>query len=137
MGMEEKSSVAIFIDDEEQPIGIFSSPVNFELDTRKLADGEHVLRVVSKDPSGKEGLRKIPFSVKNGPNISIDGIKEHETVDGIIPLMISAYGKGDPKLFLISGSETPRGVPSWLWMLYLLFIGWALYYVITQWFPVG
>jgi len=135
--MEEKSSVAIFIDDEEQPIGIFSSPVNFELDTRRLSDGEHLLRVVSKDPSGKEGLRKIPFSVKNGPNISIDGIKEHETVDGIIPLMISAYGKGDPKMFLISGSETPRGIPSWVWMLYLLFIGWGLYYIITQWFPVG
>lgn len=133
--MEDKSSVVIFIDDGEQPIGIFSSPVNFELDTTKLADGDHVLRIMSKDPSGKEGMRKIPFKVRNGPDISIEGIKSNETVDGVIPLMISAYGKGDQKTFLIEGSETPRSIPGWVWILQLLFGGWAIYYIITTWLP--
>jgi len=133
--MEAKSSVAIFIDDGDQPIGIYNSPVNFELDTTRLADGDHILRVVSKDPSGKEGLRKIPFKVRNGPDISIEGIKDHESIDGVIPLMISAYGKGDQKVFLIEGSETPRSIPGWVWILQLLFGGWAMYYLITTWLP--
>lgn len=133
--MEDKSSVVIFIDDEDQPVGQFSSPVNFELDSTKLADGEHVLKIISRDPSGKEGVRRIPFKVRNGPDISIEGIKDNEIIDGIIPLMVSAYGKGDQKVFLIEGSETPRSVPGWLWIIYLLFGGWAMYYIITQWVP--
>lgn len=135
--MEDKSSVVIFIDDEDQPVGQFSSPVNFELDSTKLADGEHVLKIISRDPSGKEGIRRIPFKVRNGPDISIEGIKDNEIIDGIIPLMVSAYGKGDQKVFLIEGSETPRSVPGWLWIIYLLFGGWAIYYIITQWVPGG
>jgi len=133
--MEDKSSVVLFLDDGEQPIGTFSSPVNFELDTTKLTDGDHVMLIKSKDPSGKMGLRKVPFKVRNGPEISIEGLKNKETVDGIIPLMISAYGKGDQKIFLIEGSETPRSIPGWVWIVQLLFVGWAIYYSITTWLP--
>jgi len=133
--MEDKSSVVLFLDDGEQPIGTFSSPVNFELDTTKLTDGDHVMLIKSKDPSGKMGLRKVPFKVRNGPEISIEGLKNNETVDGIIPLMISAYGKGDQKIFLIEGSETPRSIPGWVWIVQLLFVGWAIYYSITTWLP--
>jgi len=133
--MEDKSSVVLFLDDGEQPIGTFSSPVNFELDTTKLTDGDHVMLIKSKDPSGKMGLRKVPFKVRNGPEISIEGLINNETVDGIIPLMISAYGKGDQKIFLIEGSETPRSIPGWVWIVQLLFVGWAIYYSITTWLP--
>lgn len=130
--MEEKSSVAIFIDEEPQPLGTFKSPINFELDTRKLVDGEHVLRIVSQDPAGREGMRKIPFIVRNGPDISVEGLTENEVVDGVLPIMISAYGKGDQKIFLIEGSETPRSIPNWVWITHLIFGGWAIYYLITQ-----
>ena len=130
--MEDKSSVTIFVNDDPKPVGTFKSPINFELDTRKLLDGEHFLRIVSKDPSGKEGIRKIPFTVRNGPDITVEGIKENEVVDGVIPLMVSAYGKGDQKKFLIEGSETPRSIPGWVWVLHIVFGGWALYYLITQ-----
>jgi len=133
--MEEKSNVVIFLDDGDQPLGIFSSPVNFELDTTKLKDGEHMLRILSKDPAGKEGVRNIPFTVRNGPDISVEGIRSNDTVDGIIPLMISAYGQGDQKMFLIEGSETPRSIPGWVWIVQLLFVGWAIYYLITTWLP--
>lgn len=118
------------MDDEPNPIASFETPVNFELDTRKLIDGEHLLTIVGKDPSGKEGMRKIPFEVRNGPAISIEGIRENAVVDGIIPLMINAYGKGDQKEFLISGSETPQSIPAWVWLLIIGFIGWALFYLI-------
>jgi len=132
--MDDKSSILIFIDGEEQPLASFSSPINFELDTRKLVDGEHLLRIVSKDPAGREGVRKVPFVVRNGPDISIEGIREHDVVDGVLPIMISAYGKGDQKMFLIEGSETPRSVPSWVWLLHIIFGGWAIYYLVTNLF---
>jgi hypothetical protein len=129
--MNNKSSVIIFIDDDPQPYGEFSVPINFELDTRKLVDGEHTLKIVSKDPLGKEGIRKIPFIVRNGPAIALEGISENEIVDGIIPLMINAYGKGDQKQFLIEGSETPHSIPAWLWAIIIGFAGWAIYYAVT------
>ena len=129
--MSNKSSVILFLDDDQKPYGTFSVPINFELDTRKLVDGDHVLKIVSKDPNGKEGIRKIPFKVRNGPAIAIEGIKENEIVDGIIPIMINAYGKGDQKKFLIEGSETPHSIPAWLWVVIVSFVGWAIYYSVT------
>ena len=127
-----KSKVFVFIDDGQQPIGEFDAPIQFELDTRKLNDGEHKLRIVGKDPTGKEGIRIIPFTVRNGPALAIEGLKNNDVVDGVLPIMINAYGKGDQKQFLIEGSETPRSIPSWLWALIILFAGWGSYYSITN-----
>ncbi len=129
--MKDKSKIIVFIDDELQPVASFTSPVNFELDTRKLVDGSHTLKIVSKDPTGKEGFRLIPFEVRNGPAIDVEGIRENAIVDGVVPIMINAYGKGDQKLFLIEGSETPKSIPSWVWILIIGFAGWALYYLFT------
>ena len=129
--MKDRSIIYIFIDDEEQPIAQVHSPINFELDTRKLIDGKHSLKIVSKDPTGKEGIRIIPFEVRNGPAITIEGITENAVVDGILPLMINAYGKGDSKNFLIEGSETPQSIPAWVWILIIGFTGWALFYLFS------
>lgn len=129
--MKDKSTIFIFLDDEQNPIAEFVSPVNFELDTRKMVDGKHVLKIISKDPTGKEGLRIVPFEVRNGPSIAIEGIKENAVVDGVLPLMINAYSKGNQKTFLIEGSETPQSIPSWVWILIIGFVGWVLYYLIT------
>ncbi len=76
-------------------------------------------------------MRIIPFEVRNGPAIAIEGIKENAVVDGVLPLMINAYGKGDQKTFLIEGSETPQSIPSWVWILIIGFTGWVIYYLIT------
>ena len=127
--MSDKSTIFIFIDDDSMPIAKVLSPVSFELDTRKLTDGEHILRIISKDPTGKEGIRKIPFVVRNGPAIDIEGIRENAIVDGVLPIMINAYGKGDQKGFLISGSETPQSIPWWVWIIIIGFLGWAMYYM--------
>lgn len=130
--MSEKSKVVVFIDDAEKPLGQFDAPVHFDFDTRKLVDGPHTLKIVSKDPSGKEGILLLPFVVRNGPAISIEGLKQNEVVDGVLPIMINAYGKGDQKRFLIDGSETPKSIPSWFWALIILFAGWAAFYGITN-----
>ncbi len=127
----DNSSILIFIDDEPTPYGSFTVPIHFELDTRKLTDGEHVLKIVSKDPIGKEGIRKIPFIVRNGPAIAVEGIAENEIVDGVLPLMINAYSKGDQKRFLIAGSETPHSIPAWLWAVIISLFGWGMYYATT------
>jgi hypothetical protein len=131
--MNQKSKVLIFIDDISQPLGRFEAPVQFDLDTRKLVDGSHILKVVSQDPTGKEGVVLIPFTVRNGPAIAIEGLRSNDVVDGVLPLMINAYGKGDQKSFLIEGSETPRSIPAWMWALVLTFMGWAAHYLITTW----
>ena len=130
--MSTQSKILIFIDDELKPYGEYLAPINFELDTRKLVDGDHILKIVSKDPLGKEGIRKIPFVVRNGPSVAVEGINENDVVDGILPIMINAYSKGDQKMFLIEGSETPRSIPAWVWAIIIGFVGWAIYYAVIS-----
>jgi len=130
--MKDNSTIILFLDDGIRPIAQLMSPVQFELDTTRLTDGPHTLKIVSKDPSGKEGVRLVPFEVRNGPAIAIEGIRDHAVVDGIIPVMINAYGKGDQKKFLITGSETPRSIPFWIFILLILFAAWAVYFWITS-----
>jgi hypothetical protein len=130
--MKDNSTIYIFVDDDKKPVAELTSPVNFELDTTKLTDGKHTLRIVSRDPSGKEGIRIIPFEVRNGPAIAIEGIREDAVVDGVIPIMVNAYGKGDSKNFMIVVSETPQSIPFWIFILLIAFLGWAIYYQITS-----
>ena len=130
--MKNRSSVILFLDEQTQPLGEFTVPINFELDTKKLVDGPHLLKIVSKDSLGKEGLRTIPFLVRNGPSIAIEGISENDIVDGVIPIMINAYGKGDQTQFLIDGSETPQSTPSWFWAIIIAFVSFAIYYFIVE-----
>jgi hypothetical protein len=130
--MEHRSKVILFVDNDITPIGEFEAPVKFELDTRKLTDGEHILKIVSKDPTGKEGIRNINFTVRNGPAIAVEGLKNNDVIDGVQPIMINAYGKGNQKQFLIDGSESPTSVPSWLWAGLIVFFGWAVFYALTS-----
>ncbi|MDP2089647.1 MAG: cytochrome C [Flavobacteriaceae bacterium] len=129
---EDKSKIILFVDNDLHPIAELFAPVQFELDTRKLIDGEHTLKLVSKSPTGREGIRKIKFIVRNGSAIAVEGLSENGVVDGIIPLMINAYDKGNQKKFIIEGSETPQSVPNWLWILLVAFFGWAAFYIITN-----
>lgn len=129
---KDKSKVFLFIDDEPIPIAELDTPIVFDLDTKKIADGEHVLTIVSQSPSGKEGIKKIQFTVANGPSIKVEGLKNKDVVDGTLSLMINAYDKGNQKSFLINGSETPQTIPFWIWIIIILFIGWAIYYEITS-----
>ncbi|MEO6992932.1 MAG: cytochrome C [Lacunisphaera sp.] len=129
--MESKGTIRLFLDDDPKPVGEFRSPVTFDLDTRLLSDGKHVLKILSKDAGGREGVRLLPFVVRNGPAIDVDGLKANETVDGVIPIMINAYGKGAQDKFIIYGSESPRGIPSWVIILIILFVGWAMHYLVS------
>lgn len=129
---DKKTLVKIFLDEELHPIGEYETPIQFDLDTTKLTDGLHKLKIVSIGTTGKEGIRFIPFEVKNGPSIAVEGIYDNAVVDGVLPLMLNAYSKGDQKKFLIEGSETPRSIPAWLWIVIIGFVGWGVYYLISS-----
>ncbi|MBF8457076.1 cytochrome C [Kaistella sp. G5-32] len=128
---KDKTTVLLFIDEDQQPIADLETPIVFDFDTSKLTDGNHTLKIVSRSPSGREGIRKLNFIVKNGPAISIEGLQDDDIVEGTFPLMINAYDKGNLKSFVIEGSETPQTVPVWMWVLIILIAGWSAYYGIT------
>ncbi len=130
--MNNGTQVVIFLDEEPAPLGVFDSPVKFQFNTTKLQDGQHTLKLISRDASGREGIRFIPFTVKNGPEISVEGIRENAVVDGEFPIMINAYGKSDQRKFIVEGSETPRSVPTWVWACIIVFAGWAAFYTLTS-----
>lgn len=130
--MDPRSKVILFVDDDNIPLGEFEAPFRFELNTMKLTDGDHTLKIVSKDPTGREGIKRIAFTVRNGPAISVEGLNDRDVVDGIQAIMINAYGKGNQKQFLIDGSESPTSIPSWLWAGLLVFAGWAAFYFLTS-----
>ena len=130
--MSTEKKIRIYIDDQEQPLAVFTPPVNFKLDTNKLKDGPHELKIVASSTLGKEGIKRIPFTVRNGPQIDVDGLKAHEEVDEELDLTINAYGSESQEQFLVSGSETPKAIPSWLWALLISFVSWGVYYLIAN-----
>lgn len=130
--MQTKKRVKVFIDDASQPVGDFLPPVNFQLDTTKLTDGEHSLKIIANSSDGIEGIKVIPFVVRNGPQIDVDGLKDHDVVDESIDLTINAYGSESQEQFLVSGSETPKAVPSWLWVLLISFVSWGIFYLVSN-----
>ena len=131
--MEEHRIVKVFLDENPAPFAEFSPPVKFVFDTTKIADGKHTLRVVAKSTNGVEGLRIIPFEVRNGPAITVVGLKENEVVNEQIPITINAYGSERKDIFVVTGSETPKAIPAWVWALLITFAGFALFYFIMYW----
>ncbi|MCB0631254.1 MAG: hypothetical protein R2806_25530 [Saprospiraceae bacterium] len=133
--MEENRIIKVFLDDDLQPFAEFQPPVKFELDTTKIPDGKHFLRVVARSSRGIEGIKNVPFEVRNGPEISVVGLKPNEVVDTNVSITINAYGSETNDAFVIKGSETPKAIPAWVWALIIAFIGFALFYFIRFWSP--
>lgn len=133
--MKDNRSIKVFLDGDPRPFAEFSPPVKFVFDTTKIPDGKHELKVVARSTSGTEGIRTIPFEVRNGPSISVVGLSENEVVNEQIPITINAYGSERHDVFVITGSETPKAIPAWVWALLVIFFGFAVFYVIMYWNP--
>jgi len=131
--MKNKRQVTVFLDDEKIPFGVFESPAKLVLDTTKIVDGKHELKIKAISSSGIEGVRVIPFEVRNGPEIAIVGLKDNEVIESNTTVTINAYGSETTESFIISGSETPKAIPSWVWALLIAFVGFAIFYFITHW----
>ncbi len=131
--MENTRIIKIFLDEDPKPLAEFSPPVKFVFDTTKIHDGQHKLKIVAKSTDGVEGIKTIPFEVRNGPAIAVVGLKENEIVNDQIPITINAYGSERKDVFVVTGSETPKAIPAWVWALLISFVGFALFYFIMYW----
>lgn len=135
--MAENRTLKVFLDDDPKPFAEFSSPVRFVLDTTKIPDGKHELRIVAKSTDNIEGQKVIPFEVRNGPSITVVGIGKNDVVNDHIPITINAYGSERKDVFVVEGSENPKGIPAWVWALLILFAGFGLFYIIMYLTPIA
>ncbi len=127
--------ITLFIDDDTVPFAAYAPPIKMDIDTSRLVDGAHLLRIVAVSSTGKEGVQTIPFTVRNGPAISVIGLESNDTVSDVIPITINAYGSERSDTFVVTASETPKPIPSWVWATLIAFFGWAAYYFITSFLP--
>lgn len=133
--MEKSSIIKVFLDDIPEPFAEFEPPVKFMFDTTKIPDGNHEIRIVAKSTNGVEGVKVIPFEVRNGPSIEVVGLSKNEVVNENFPITINAYGSERHDVFIITGSETPKAIPAWVWALLIAFLGFGLFYFIMYWNP--
>lgn len=127
--------VDVYLDGAAEPIVSYRPPVNFELDTTQLEDGEHHLRVEAFDEAGAKGVRDVKFTVRNGPGIDVRGIKQGDVVDGKVPVIVNSYSGATEKVWEPSRAETPAPIPTWTWVVVLFIVGFGFYYAITNWTP--
>ncbi|MEZ4925479.1 MAG: hypothetical protein R3A50_04320 [Saprospiraceae bacterium] len=130
---DSKNIVKIFLDDEPLPFAELETPTKILFDTTKIPDGKHTLKLVASSSGRREGIKIIPFEVRNGPSISVIGIKENQVVEDQLPVTINAYGSERKEIFVVRGSENPKGIPVWIWVIIILFIGWGLHYLFLYW----
>lgn len=128
-----KSKVTVYLDDEKVPFGEFQPPAKLVLDTTKIKDGKHELKIKAVSTSGIEGVRIIPFEVRNGPAIDVVGLKDNEIIESNTSITINAYGSESSETFILRGSETPKAIPSWVWACVIAFVCFAIFYFITHW----
>src|SRR3546814_20456941 len=79
--MDDNRIIKVFVDEDPEPFAEFSPPVKFLFDTTRLPDGPHMLKIVARSSGGQEGIRRIPFEVRNGPAISVVGLRENEIIE--------------------------------------------------------
>jgi len=124
-----------YLDDATEPLLSHRPPVRFELDTSRLEDGDHRLRVEAYDSTGQKGVRTIPFTVRNGPGIAVDGVRDNDVLEGKIPILINAYGGTGETHWEPSRAETPAPIPTWAWVLFIAIVAFGALYGVRLWRP--
>ncbi|ODU12706.1 MAG: hypothetical protein ABS91_01535 [Thiobacillus sp. SCN 64-35] len=125
----------VYLDDETEPLLSHRPPVRFELDTSRLEDGDHRLRVEACDATGRKGVRIIPFTVRNGPGIAVNGVRDNDVLEGKIPILINAYGGSGEIVWEPSRAETPAPIPTWAWVLFIVIVAFGAFYGVRLWHP--
>ncbi len=129
---QEAVSVRIYLDDALEPVAVYRPPARFHLDTSTLPDGEHVMRIQATDAVGNVGVRSIPFTVANGPGITVTGLRAGSRVRGAIDVNVNAFGAEEP--FDPVRAESVGPIPVWTWVLIVVFGVWAMWYGL-EFFP--
>lgn len=133
MAEEDKNKIHVYLDGQDEPIVSYRPPVRFELDTTRLEDGPHTLKVVASDSAGQQGVRTINFEVRNGPGIDVEGVRDEDILDGKVPILLNAYGGAKEPFWEPARAETPAPVPTWAWVLLLVIAAWSSFYIAQQW----
>lgn len=123
--------ICVFVDDELEPITDYRPPAEVALDTARLADGEHRLRIEARDSTGGIAVRHVPFRVRNGPGITVSGFREGAIMHGTMRFMVNAFGAEEP--FEPQRAELHAEIPVWVWVLSLVIVAWSAWYVATFW----
>ncbi len=132
-----RNHVFVYLDDQPEPIADYAPPLRFDLDTTGLADGEHELRIEAYDAHGHMGVRHVPFTVRNGPGIAVQGITNNDVLEGTIPVLVNSYGGANEPNWEPSRAETPAPIPTWIWVLVIGMVAWGTFYFVGQWSPTG
>lgn len=127
---DEAASVSLYLDEETEPFATNRPPATVEIDTTKLEDGPHVLRIRALDALGNAGTRSIPFVVQNGPGITVTGLRANERVRGKIELDLNAFSSLEP--FDPIRAESSGPIPVWTWVMMVLVAAWAGWYGLTE-----
>ncbi|HEX7382566.1 MAG TPA: hypothetical protein VF265_10490 [Nevskiaceae bacterium] len=128
-----KPRVRIFLDNEVEPVIDQELPSRVALDTRRWSDGPHRLTVRATGENGLEGVEEIPFNVRNGPGISVAGLRPRTTRKGVMHLKVDAFSTDDP--FDPRRAEARSPIPTWTWVLFMFVLAWVVFYVATMWNP--
>lgn len=130
---ESNERIEVYLDDSPDPLLRRPPPASLELDTRSLEDGEHALRVEAWDGSGRKGVQIVPFSVRNGPAISVTGLSAGAVVEGQLSLVLHAYAGGNEEHWKPELAEVPAPVPTWAWVIAIMVAAWAMFYAVSYW----
>ncbi len=115
--------IEVYLDGASEPLAVLKEPpYRLNLDTRKIPDGEHVLRVVTHFRGGGQEVREIPFTVNNYPDVMVLGLDERGEVAGTLELRLAV---GEPELPV----EPVRFNPIWYVVASVIVLGgiWAYF----------
>jgi len=70
--------------------------------------------------------------VRNGPGIAVVGLRKQEVVRGRVPILVNAYESRPGDVFEPGRVETPAPIPTWTWVLALVVMTWAMWYVASE-----
>ncbi|WP_117237645.1 c-type cytochrome [Thermus sediminis] len=115
--------IEVYLDGAGEPLAVLKEPpYRLKLDTRKVPDGEHILRVVTHFRGGGQEVREIPFTVNNYPEVLVVGLDEGGEVAGEVELRLAV---GEPELPV----EPVRFNPIWYAVASVVVLGsiWAYF----------
>ena len=115
--------VEVYLDGTEEPLAVLKEPpYRLKLDTRKIPDGEHTLKVVTHFRGGGQEIREIPFTINNYPDVLVVGLDEGGEVAGEVELRLAV---GEPELPV----EPVRFNPLWYAVATVVVLGgiWAYF----------
>lgn len=131
----DRTRIEVFLDDDPEPIVVHRPPARFELDTTQLDDGAHTLHIQAYDSSGQRGVRHVPFRVRNGPGIAVNGLSDNDVLEGKLAVLVNSYGGSSEADWEPSRVETPAPAPTWIWVLFIVIVAFSVFYGVRQWFP--